>query len=132
MDLECKIAILRYPDIADTIPRVTVADQGHPGGTVVFMSLAAVRDQAVFPDAERFDVRRERGNHLSFSCGVHQRRDQNLGRARPGTVLSTLFPRVPGPNLHRHPGQSPWSCRRSYGLRHGRSKRPLPSKGSGL
>ena len=43
------------------------------GDKVVLWYISANRDEAVFPDAERFDVRRENARrHLAFGYGVHR------------------------------------------------------------
>lgn len=69
-----------------------------PMGTLVMtMPGAANRDPAVFPDPDRFDVRRpEAREHLAFGGGVHYCIGAALGRMEGEVGLQRLFERYPG------------------------------------
>src|SRR5439155_23066135 len=41
------------------------------GGLVLISTASANRDEAVFRDADRFDVERNHGGHLAFGIGPH-------------------------------------------------------------
>ena len=66
------------------------------GDVVGVMMGAANRDPAVFPDPDRFDVRRENArDHLTFSAGVHFCIGSVLARAEGRIALQVLFERYP-------------------------------------
>ncbi len=43
----------------------------HPGEWVSMMIGSANRDETVFPDPDRFDIRRDHGRNMSFGMGIH-------------------------------------------------------------
>ncbi|WP_217554308.1 cytochrome P450 [Streptomyces sp. GbtcB6] len=55
---------------------------------------AANRDEAVFPDPDRFDVRRDPNPHLSFGHGVHYCLGDAFGRLEIQLALEALLDRV--------------------------------------
>ncbi|MFB7652473.1 MULTISPECIES: cytochrome P450 [unclassified Streptomyces] len=65
------------------------------GDGILPLNNAANHDERVFPDADRFDVRREARSHLAFGYGVHQCIGQNLARMELDVVYSTLLRRIP-------------------------------------
>ncbi|MWA16227.1 cytochrome P450 [Streptomyces sp. BA2] len=69
------------------------------GDGVICSLVAADHDEGVFPDAGRFDVRRDASAHLAFGHGVHQCLGQPLARAELEIVLRLLCERFP--TLHR-------------------------------
>ncbi|MDW4909830.1 cytochrome P450 [Streptomyces sp. ADMS] len=65
------------------------------GDGVICSLVAADHDERIFPDAGRFDVRRDASAHLAFGHGVHQCLGQPLARAELETVLHLLCERFP-------------------------------------
>ncbi|SOD80750.1 cytochrome P450 [Streptomyces sp. Ag109_G2-15] len=55
---------------------------------------AANRDEAVFPDPDRFDIRRDPNPHLSFGHGVHYCLGDAFGRLEIQLALEALLDRV--------------------------------------
>jgi cytochrome P450 len=64
------------------------------GDKVVFWEASANRDELVFDDPFRFDVRRQPNPHLGFGHGVHHCLGANLARLELRVVLSELLARV--------------------------------------
>jgi pentalenolactone synthase len=85
----------------DLIPRYALTDVEADGATIrsgdlVLLSRAAAnRDPAAFADPERFDVRRQENQHVSFGHGHHFCLGAALARVELQTVLGTLFHRLP-------------------------------------
>lgn len=72
---------------------------GHtiaPDDGVAFSLLAANHDETVFPEPEKFDIRRDARNHLAYGHGVHQCIGKVLANVELEIALSTLFRRLPG------------------------------------
>jgi len=70
---------------------------GHeigPGAKVVFWEASANRDELVFADPFRFDVRRHPNPHLGFGHGVHHCLGASLARLEIRVVLTELLARV--------------------------------------
>jgi cytochrome P450 len=70
---------------------------GHtirPGDKVVFWEASANRDELVFDEPFRFDVRRHPNPHLGFGHGVHHCLGANLARLELRVVLGELLTRV--------------------------------------
>ncbi len=65
-----------------------------PGDKVVFWEASANRDELVFDDPFRFDVRRHPNPHLGFGHGVHHCLGANLARLELRVVLTELLARV--------------------------------------
>jgi cytochrome P450 len=98
--------LLRYL----TIPhrgrrRVALADFGLGGqliregeGLIAAIDVAN-RDEAVFTDSNRLDLRRGDRRHLAFGFGVHQCLGQALARVELQVVYPTLLRRIPGLTL---------------------------------
>jgi cytochrome P450 len=68
---------------------------------LVTISIAgANRDPDVFPDPDRFDVRRENARHqLAFAAGPHVCVGMHLARLEAQTALGRLLDRLPGLRL---------------------------------
>jgi cytochrome P450 len=66
----------------------------EPGDKVVFWEASANRDELVFDDPFRFDVRRHPNPHLGFGHGVHHCLGANLARLEIRVVLTELLARV--------------------------------------
>ncbi len=67
------------------------------GTSLILNSFAANRDPAMFPDPDRFDIRRANANrHLTFSYGTHVCLGQALARAEMAEALQIFVQRFPG------------------------------------
>jgi cytochrome P450 len=70
------------------------AETVRPGDKVVFWEASANRDEHVFADPFRFDLRRDPNPHLGFGHGVHHCLGANLARLEIRVVLHELCTRV--------------------------------------
>jgi cytochrome P450 len=80
----------------------------HAGEAVLPVLAAANRDGAVFPDADRLDLRRDPNPHLTFGQGAHYCLGVHLARAELAVALETLFDRFPGLRLAVGENELPW------------------------
>jgi cytochrome P450 len=93
--------LMRYESIAHIIGRTTSRDvevhgQTIPAGSIVLaLPAAANRDERVFPDPDRFDVRRSMGHHLAFGYGAHFCLGAALARTEARVVLDEVLDRFP-------------------------------------
>ena len=85
------------PFVARYVTRdVEIHGQKVPAGSaILFIVAAANRDERQFPDAERFDVRRQAGGHLSLGHGVHFCLGASLARLEGRVALEELLQRFP-------------------------------------
>jgi cytochrome P450 len=65
-----------------------------PGMQVAALFGAANRDETQFPDAERFDIRRNPNKHLAFGVGVHRCLGERLARLEARLLFSRLLERT--------------------------------------
>ena len=71
-----------------------------PAGATVICNLgAANHDETRWPDAESFDVRRDRRPHIGFAHGPHMCLGMHLARIETQVALGALFDRLPGLRL---------------------------------
>jgi cytochrome P450 len=86
---------------------VSLAGVEVSGGDLVTVSLAgANRDPAVFPDPDRYEVRRSNARrHLAFASGPHICLGMHLARLEAVTALTALLTRLP--DLRLDPAGSP-------------------------
>jgi cytochrome P450 len=79
---------------------------------------SANRDESVYEDPDRFDLRREGPPHLAFGGGHHYCLGAHLGRLETTVALNALFDRVPDlaldpdaddPHVHGYAFRSPTS-----------------------
>lgn len=68
---------------------------------------AANRDPGVFPEPDRFDVRRDPNPHLAFGAGIHFCLGAPLARVEVQAVLTALRRRLPGLCLAADPPRRP-------------------------
>jgi cytochrome P450 len=86
---------LRYEPPVTLIPRIALEDFELHGnairqGQLVQLSIASAnRDSAHFPDAERFDISRSPGKHLSFGHAPHGCLGASLAREQASIALTT-------------------------------------------
>jgi cytochrome P450 len=97
---------LRLEPAAAVVDRYAVRDTALGGaqiraGDLVRVSITgANRDPAVFPDPDRFDVRRHNAaEHLAFAHGPHFCFGSHLARLETRTALAALLDRLPGLRL---------------------------------
>jgi cytochrome P450 len=94
--------MLRCDGPAGAVGRVAtepVELAGHPvpAGKHIYLALmAANRDPDVFPDPDRFDIRRERSRHLAFGMGTYYCLGAALARMETDECLRILLARCPG------------------------------------
>lgn len=115
---------LRYDGPITLTVRVLHADaefggQTLPCNTMVMAMLASAnRDPAVFPDPDRFDVKRTPNDHMAFGGGAHFCLGAHLARMEAQAAIGAFvqrFPRIElmeskvewGPSLFRVPGRLP-------------------------
>src|SRR6185437_12434869 len=91
---------------AAVIDRYATADAGLGGasiaaGELVRISIAAAnRDPRVFPEPDRFDVRRANARqHVAFAHGPHVCVGMHLARLEAQTAIGRLLDRLPGLRL---------------------------------
>jgi cytochrome P450 len=80
----------------------TLGDAELPSGAELLVVLgSANHDEAVFPEAARFDIRRENARkHLSFGKGIHFCLGAPLARMQAEVVLKSLAAHAPSISLH--------------------------------
>lgn len=92
--------VLRFEPPVRSVYRLVTADtelRGVPlpkGSRVLVMIGSANRDEAHFPNAERFDIDRGGTNNLPFGHGVHFCLGAPLAKLEAKLALETLLPRI--------------------------------------
>lgn len=81
--------VVRYAT-TDTVLRGTPISAGD--AVVVWLG-AANRDEQVFADPERFDIRRRPNKHLAFGIGPHYCVGHSVARTTLGVLFEELFSR---------------------------------------
>lgn len=69
------------------------------GQQVMTFNASGNRDEAAFPHADRFDIRRTPNRHLSFGHGIHYCLGAGLGRLEARVAIATLLRRFEGLRL---------------------------------
>jgi len=101
--LEPAAAVIdRYATCATELANASIGERD-----LVIVSIAgANRDPTVFPDPDRFDVRRANAKlHAAFAHGPHVCIGMHLARLEAHTAIARLLERLPG--LELEPGSSP-------------------------
>ena len=101
--------LLRYEgpsqyQIRTTTRDVTLHGKTIPAGdAVILINGAASRDERFFPDADRFDIDRERkvGYNLNFGYGIHSCLGAALARMEGRMALETLLDLIPRYDIDR-------------------------------
>jgi cytochrome P450 len=109
------LTLLRHPTMLDclryeppvqflvgrtTLDEITIAGTTIPKGVLVTLALAAGnRDQARFPDPDRFDPERRDNQHLGFGSGIHICFGAPLARMETQIALTELVRRLEQPRL---------------------------------
>jgi len=98
------------PHVARYVARdVELHGQTVPAGSALLcLSGSANRDERRYPDADRFDVRRQVGQHLTFGYGIHYCLGAALARLEGRVALDEVLTRFPewevdGDNARRAP-----------------------------
>lgn len=97
--------VLRYRSPVQAMFRTAAQDveiagqQVKAGSMVIAWIGSANRDETVFPDADRFDIRRDPNPHIAFGHGIHFCLGAPLARLEARVVLPALLERLP--NLRR-------------------------------
>lgn len=85
-------AMTRYTSV-----ETTIGDQHLGAKQVVIAWIAAGnRDEAQFPDPDRFDIQREPNRHLAFGHGIHFCLGAPLARLEARIALNAMLERFPG------------------------------------
>ena len=93
--------ILRYEPPGPSIGRYVARDvelhgtKVPEGSAMLFLAASANRDERRIPDAERFDIHRKRGAHLTFGHGFHVCLGNALARVEGRVALDELLNRFP-------------------------------------
>jgi len=93
--------LLRYEPPAPHVARYVSRDVTHYGRTVpegnvmVFLVGAANRDERRHADGDRFDIRRDVGQHLTFGYGIHFCLGAALARLEGRIALDEVLRRFP-------------------------------------
>jgi cytochrome P450 len=69
------------------------------GQKVVMWYPSANRDADVFPEPDRFDIRRSPNEHLAFGIGEHFCLGANLARLELNVIFEEMLPRLRNPRL---------------------------------
>jgi cytochrome P450 len=88
---ERTIGLPRYANTDFAFGGVTI----HTGELVMLGLRAANLDEQLFPKPARFDVYRERNQHLTFGYGPHFCPGASLARIELQTLFATLLNRFP-------------------------------------
>ncbi len=93
--------LLRYEAPSPVQARSVARDVEHYGTSVpegsvmVVLNGSANRDERRFPDADRFDIHRDIGHHLSFGYGLHFCLGAALARLEGRVALDEVLQRFP-------------------------------------
>ncbi len=96
---------LRFEGPAKVMVRQVVEDLDWNGrqfraGQRVYLSMAgASRDPAVFPEPDRFDIRRDPNPHLGFGHGIHYCLGAPLARLEGRIAIQSIIERFPDMRL---------------------------------
>ncbi|MEX2245163.1 MAG: cytochrome P450 [Dehalococcoidia bacterium] len=103
---------LRYESPVQNLFR-TATEDTEIGGVpvpkdsgVIPIYASANRDDAKFPDGDRFDITRNTQGHVAFGHGVHFCLGAPLARLEAKVALEQVILRMPG--LRREPGRPEW------------------------
>src|SRR5262249_22159421 len=87
--------ITRYANADVEVEGATI----RPGELVLISQDAANRDERVFADPDRFDIRRPHSQHVALGYGSRYCLGAGLARVELETGFGTLFRRLPGLRL---------------------------------
>ena len=98
-----KMGVARYALEDVELSGVTI----KKGQMVIIMLNSALRDEAIFPQADVFDVRRNTNSSIAFGHGVHFCLGANLARMEVQIAVGSLFQRFPDMRLVSPPTFAP-------------------------
>jgi cytochrome P450 family 142 subfamily A polypeptide 1 len=93
--------MLRWVSPIKNMNRIATRDTDLHGQTiragqnVLLLYPSANRDETVFPDPERFDIRRQPNDHVAFGFGAHLCLGHRLARAELVSMVGRLLDRLP-------------------------------------
>ncbi|HLN16805.1 MAG TPA: cytochrome P450 [Acidimicrobiales bacterium] len=93
--------LLRYEAPSPVQSRYVAEDVEHygtkvpEGSVMVLLTASANRDEREFPDADRFDIHRTIGHHLTFGYGIHFCLGAALARLEGRVALDEVLQRFP-------------------------------------
>jgi len=93
--------LLRFESPSPVQARYVTQDVEHhgqkvPAGSVILLLTAAGnRDERVFPEPDRFDIRRKIVHHLAFGYGIHFCLGSHLARLEGRIALEAVLKRFP-------------------------------------
>jgi cytochrome P450 len=105
--------LLRYDPPVQFLSRYALRDARVAGITipagsfVLLMVGAANRDESVFTDPNRFEVRRDTRRHLAFGHGIHFCLGAPLARLEAAVALRQLLPLLSGARIAAEPAWKP-------------------------
>lgn len=115
---------LRFRPPLHTLPRVAKVDttlNGQKiaaGQSVMPWFASANRDEAQFPNADTFDIRRSPNRHLGFGYGIHFCLGAPLARLEGNIALKALLTRLPNIRRIREVPLEPKESVLIYGMKH--------------
>lgn len=88
----------------ETTEELTLGGVDLPVGSMLFVSLgSANRDEAHFPDPDRFDMQRRAEDHVAFGFGPHFCAGSHLARMEATVAINAVLDRLP--NLRLDPAE---------------------------
>jgi len=116
--------VLRYRSPIKMMFRVATTDvelggqQMRAGEGVVAWISSANHDEAQFPHADTFDIRRSPNRHLAFGYGIHFCIGAPLARLESKIALAAMLERLPGMRQVRDVPLEPTGSFVLYGVQH--------------
>ena len=116
--------VLRYASpvwrlIRTARQEVEIAGTTLPKGAIIFCWLASAnRDEAQFPDPERFDIQRTPNKHVAFGYGIHFCIGAPLSRLEAAVALPMLIKQLPDLQLDRSLPLEVYEGRALFGFKH--------------